>query len=414
VVLTFDGASGMMSHFENKANGVAMNASVGFKVYNSSANDGQNSGAYIFRPDARNPTLPLLEQPLDLTLVQGPVFSEMKQTFAPWVSLTTRVYASEDWVELLWSVGPIPFADGWGKEVSLRISSQVGSGKTFYTDSNGREMLKRIVNYRPTWNLDVSEPVSGNYYPLTAALAVRDEQAEMSVLLDRACGGSSLNSGELEYMIHRRILWDDDRGVAEALNETECGCRFCDCAGLKVTGRNFLVLDELEAAAQKRRTLQQKKQEPLVVAFRAVDATEIVTPMAGLSDGGLPENVNLMTFHALNATSVLVRFAHMYQAGESKSFSTSATVDMSHLFPGKTISAMEEVSLSANQKLSDLACCEVKVDPMQVRTFIVTTKAAVPDAGAGAGAGAEGEGEGGARRYLTPLRRAARFFQRLL
>ena len=26
--------------------------------------------------------------------------------------------------------------------------------KTFYTDSNGLEMQKRILNYRPTWNIE--------------------------------------------------------------------------------------------------------------------------------------------------------------------------------------------------------------------------------------------------------------------
>jgi len=28
-------------------------------------------------------------------------------------------------------------------------------------------MQKRILNYRPTWNLSVNEPTSGNYYPVT-------------------------------------------------------------------------------------------------------------------------------------------------------------------------------------------------------------------------------------------------------
>ena len=31
-------------------------------------------------------------------------------------------------------------------------------------------------------------------------------------------------SGEVEVLVHRRTLFDDWRGVAEALNETECGC----------------------------------------------------------------------------------------------------------------------------------------------------------------------------------------------
>jgi len=37
---------------------------------------------------------------------------------------------------------------------------------------------------------------------------------------DRSQGGSSLNKGEIELMIQRRILHDDDRGLGEALNET--------------------------------------------------------------------------------------------------------------------------------------------------------------------------------------------------
>ncbi len=36
---------------------------------------------------------------------------------------------------------------------------------------------------------------------------------------DRAQGGSSINEGELELMIHRRTRLDDSRGVGEPLNE---------------------------------------------------------------------------------------------------------------------------------------------------------------------------------------------------
>ena len=46
-------------------------------------------------------------------------------------------------------------------------------GGTFYTDSNGREMLKRVRDKRPTWDLQVQEPIAGNYYPLTAAITLQ-------------------------------------------------------------------------------------------------------------------------------------------------------------------------------------------------------------------------------------------------
>ena len=55
----------------------------------------------------------------------------------------------------------------------MRYESNVSSRDIFYTDSNGREMIKRVRDFRPSWKLDVTEPVSGNYYPLTAAMYIK-------------------------------------------------------------------------------------------------------------------------------------------------------------------------------------------------------------------------------------------------
>lgn len=174
-------------------------------------------------------------------------------------------------MDVEWTVGQVPMWDGVGKDVIVRYSSGLDSGDVFYTDSNGREMLRRVRNARPTWAWQATEAVAGNYYPLTAAAAVRDAAGtEFAVLIDRAqgtqhhnrcylclpgalflhclrclcgvCGrhqphrsvewlcrappgGSSLASGALEVMLHRTSARDDNRGVAEAVQEDECGCR---------------------------------------------------------------------------------------------------------------------------------------------------------------------------------------------
>lgn len=64
-------------------------------------------------------------------------------------------------------------------------------------------MLKRTKNYRPTWNLELKEPISGNYYPVTSKIAIKDEerQLKLSVLNDRAQGGSNLQDGAIELMV---------------------------------------------------------------------------------------------------------------------------------------------------------------------------------------------------------------------
>ena len=62
------------------------------------------------------------------------------------------------------------------------------------------------------------------------------------MLTDRAQGGTSLRSGEVEVMVHRRTLLEDFRGVAEPLNETEAACLACNSPGLIVRGTHFLAL----------------------------------------------------------------------------------------------------------------------------------------------------------------------------
>ena len=42
------------------------------------------------------------------------------QTFYPWASLTTRLWKGSEHLEVEWTVGPIPFKDGLGREISVQ------------------------------------------------------------------------------------------------------------------------------------------------------------------------------------------------------------------------------------------------------------------------------------------------------
>ncbi len=65
--------------------------------------------------------------------------------------------------------------------------------------------------------------MSGNYYPINSAIAIVDEKLnlQMTVLNDRSQGGSVIQNGRIELMQNRRLFVDDDRGLDEALNETD-------------------------------------------------------------------------------------------------------------------------------------------------------------------------------------------------
>ncbi|CAI5503333.1 unnamed protein product [Closterium sp. Naga37s-1] len=366
-------------------------------------------------------------------------------------------------------VGPVPIDDGFGKEVVLRLSSSLASTATFYTDSNGRDFIQRTRNFRPDWNLTVTEPAAGNYYPvsgwyfvhcnprcqptchtipvpgttafqhqflpslcpsslshplssptattrplphqLNAGIYLHDNNTDFSVLVDRPSGATSLSDGQVEVMLHRRLLHDDHRGVAEPLNERVCvggeeGAQLQPpaCMGLVVSGFLRFGLhphgrgdggvvgvggvggsgeglaagngteEGVEVAAEWRRGNIQRIFSPLQVAFavevggfggvrmehsflRTVHTcASSFPPCFSLSPPSLP------LLQEVHEYKVLLRVAHLYQAEEDPILSQPARVDLDRLFAHQEIEKVTELSLMANQKLSKMR------PPMKWRT----------------------------------------------
>lgn len=77
-----------------------------------------------------------------------------------------RAFAKNPALEVEVNLDPIPASQG-GQEVTANFFAyNLDNNETFYTDSSAMEMQKRILNFRPTWNLTTNEPVSSNYYPI--------------------------------------------------------------------------------------------------------------------------------------------------------------------------------------------------------------------------------------------------------
>lgn len=78
----------------------------------------------------------------------------------------------------------------------------------FYTDSNGREMIERKLNYRSTYNYTNEEPVASNFYPVTSRIMLRDKEKnlDLAVVTDRAQGGSSLQDGQIQLMVNLSLI----------------------------------------------------------------------------------------------------------------------------------------------------------------------------------------------------------------
>ncbi|KAF3791081.1 Alpha-mannosidase [Nymphaea thermarum] len=377
-------ADGKLSRLLNKKSMVDVSVKQSYISYAGFAGtdkDPQASGAYVFRPNGTIPANSAGQIPV--TIIRGPILEEVHQEFSPWI----------------YQIGPIPVDDGIGKEVVTQIATSMMTDKTFYTDSNGRDFLKRIRDFRADWELEVTQPIAGNYYPLNLGMYVMDDSLEMSVLVDRAIGGSSVVDGEIELMLHRRLLHDDSRGVGEPLNETVCVLE--ECKGLVVQGKFYLNINQLGHGAKWRRTTGQEIYSPILLAFAEQDGDELRIPVSKFSvtdsSYSLPDNVAMITLEELKDGSVLLRLAHLYELREDKDLSMMASVDLRKLFSKKKISKISELSLSANQEREamerkrlvwnvegshnaeavvrggpvDPIKLVVELSPMEIRTFIL-------------------------------------------
>jgi alpha-mannosidase len=366
----------------------------------------KNSGAYVFRPSVPNQGLKTIGySTAGVKFVNTSVGTEVHLEFeVPWLKQVTRVLQGLPYVEVEYSIGPIPIDDLRGKEVVTRFSTPIKSNQTFYTDSNGREFLERKLDSRPSWPLQVFEPVAGNYYPVNAAIYIEDEASSMAVLVDRTQGGSSLSDGAVELMAQRRILADDARGVNEPMNETDGGvtpyppygnAERCG-EGMIVRGvYRIMVGGGKRGASLARSEMDSAFASPLVFAASSpatADEPNIQESFSAIQNN-LPPNVMLITFKKLaeHAPQYLVRFGHQFGIGDDAILSKPVSIDLSQVFSNLRLVSADELTLSANEKYNDWVkrrvdwlgkgpfppsmvngtSTVVTLHPMEVRTFLL-------------------------------------------
>ena len=160
-------------------------------------------------------------------------------------------------------------------------------------------------------------------------------------------GAASLDDGQIELMVHRRLVDDDNCGLAQELDETEIvdfhGARHG--AGLITRGTNRLTLEPRTTAHRVWRPLADRAYaRPLVAFARATrqgsdgaQALSETTPLANFSAllGPLPEHVQILTLQELRPGRLLLRLAHQLAIEED---ATLAQVDLATLFDRKMLS----------------------------------------------------------------------------
>ncbi|XP_008200174.3 lysosomal alpha-mannosidase [Tribolium castaneum] len=368
-------------------NGVTMDVSQDLYYYKS----GSYSGAYIFVPLV-NKKFRVAEGKVKTTPISGSVYQGVVQEFAPWAKQIVKVYHGDDsHIEIEWIVGPIDLVSkNVGKEVVSVFTTSLKTEGNFYTDSNGREMLKRTRNYRPTFDYTNEEPIAGNYHPITSRIVLKDEEKalELAVLNDRAQGGTSLKDGQVEIMIQRNCPHNDFGRVGDSINDQEYG------QGVITRGRHYIVLGPTSGngvkslAAIQRDVAQRKLLPPWAFVTNQEVSQRLKNTQFSSLKVPLSENVQILTLEPWNNSTILLRLEHILERNEDENLSQEVTVDLSDLFTTFTITKLVEMTLGGNIPLEEsvrlkwpglenvqskkLDGFKVTLAPMQIRTFVAT------------------------------------------
>ncbi|RHZ30379.1 hypothetical protein DYB31_010868, partial [Aphanomyces astaci] len=201
--------TGSLVSLTNKATQTKVNVTSSLLYYQAYGKQGDScsSGAYLFHPNTSAVhNLPAIS---GHNCLKTPLLASCVFQFGTWGSLQYKLREWDHSVVVEWTVryarftvGPIPIDDQQGKEVILRFDTSIQSEKTWYTDSNGLEFVKRVRDYRETWNLTLhneEEKVAANYVPITIATYIRDKSNQFNVITDRAQGAASLKDGKIQF-----------------------------------------------------------------------------------------------------------------------------------------------------------------------------------------------------------------------
>jgi len=324
---------------------------------------GQKSGAYVFRPYYKEKRPENYNTFLRQEVFDGKLLKQIK-LLGDEVDTILTLTDGDDFVKVESYLKGIPKTPT-GREVVLSLKvKDFNNNKVFYTDTMGLEMQERVLNYRSSWDLKVDQPISGNYYPINHAIAIKDQDKIFEVLNDRSQGGSSLENGEIEIMIQRRTYKDDSRGVHEALNEVNPESP--DERGISIdTTHYFRIYSSLteRSMRQNSRIMQKNIDVPLTYLFGTKSTPSLntlkLTQLSEVLD--LPPQIKAVFLPEHDGTLFLrlENILDLFSASDSAIVDVEALAAHLGLFMGLRVESVVEVSNTGLYSMAEMQ--EVKL-----------------------------------------------------
>ena len=98
-----------------------------------------------------------------------------------------------------------------------------------FTDSQGINMMHRIKDTHPTFEYELKEKISSNFYPITSVVSlcnIENKNNKVSIFSDRAQSAGVIDKGQIQIICQRFSTVDDWKGVGEPLYENSSSNRF--------------------------------------------------------------------------------------------------------------------------------------------------------------------------------------------
>ncbi|KAK2490192.1 hypothetical protein MC885_016931, partial [Smutsia gigantea] len=435
----FSGLTGLLKSIRRVDEEQEQRVDMEFLIYGTRTSK-DKSGAYLFLPDGEaQPYVP--KEPPVLRVTEGPFFSEVVAYYEH-VHQVVRLYnlpgvegLSLDMASL------VDIRDYVNKELALRIHTDIDSQATFFTDLNGFQVISRTLEtpQSRTWTVFFASipgtgglgggwsahreirdsfrlgslgaqqcadaldllafapqvqprrylkklPLQANFYPMPVMAYIQDAQNRLTLHTAQALGVSSLRDGQLEVILDRRLMQDDNRGLGQGLKDNKRTCN------------RFRLLLERRAPSREVPDGPSASYPSLLSHLTSMhlNAPELALPVArrrlpgpGLRSfhplaSSLPCDLHLLNLRALqaqddslpSAETALILHRKGFDCGlEAKNLGFNCTtsqgkVALGSLFHGLDVGFLQPTSLTLLYPLASPSnSTDIYLEPMEIATF---------------------------------------------
>uniref|UniRef100_A0AAY4BFA8 Alpha-mannosidase n=1 Tax=Denticeps clupeoides TaxID=299321 RepID=A0AAY4BFA8_9TELE len=374
LTLGFSGTTGLLETIRRKDDPQVMRVQFQFVTYGTRPSK-DKSGAYLFLPDGKAKPYRQKDQPV-VRVVEGPLFSEVVAHYQHFEQ-TVRIHnvPGVDCLSVDITI-MVDIRDQANKELAMRVITDIQSEDTFYTDLNGFQIQPRRYFQKL--------PLQANFYPMPTMAYIQDGQYRLTLHTAQALGVTSMDSGQLEVILDRRLMQDDNRGLGQGLKDNK---RTANRFRLLLERRQSVNVLDSEPVSfpsiTSHMTSAYLNHEvlalPVLPKKRGVPPLQTFAPLAGT----LPCDFHLLNLRSVQNqvttpspyTALLLHRRGLDCRLESHNLGFNCTtthgqLSISSLFRGLDLQLLQPMSLSLMYSSPPLANdSSVSLDPMEISAF---------------------------------------------